>query len=246
MTGLNGGIPAHWLSRHGIVRDRQAMHDRFPRRDVKSPCSCVPVLLTSTRFAYTRSKCTMSRTVVDVAASALQIRARIRDYVYQMLLISARIIEKSSTTLFQAAIFEITGSFKIRGPLPKVSAHADKGHLITVSSGNHGIDSACAAKTLSKSLTVVLPENVVCAKLDNIKAYGTDVTLYGGEPGQAEQHLAASEVFTCISPYNDPHIVAGQGMIGLRIPEQCQVVDNIFIIMGGGGLVGGIGSVMKA
>jgi hypothetical protein len=133
-TGLNGGVPAHWLSRHGRVRDRQAMHDRFPRRDVKSPFSCVPVLLTSTRFAYTRSKCTMSRTVADVAASALQIRTRICDHVYQMPLIPARIVERSSTTLFKAEIFEITGSFKIRGLLSKFSAHADKGHLIAVSS----------------------------------------------------------------------------------------------------------------
>jgi threonine dehydratase len=73
--------------------------------------------------------------------------------------------------------------------------------------------------------------------------------LHDVETGLAEkqaQHLAASQGYRYISPYNDLDIIAGQGTIGLEILEQCKQADNIFVAMGGGGLISGIGSVMKA
>ncbi|KAJ4368510.1 hypothetical protein N0V86_009415 [Didymella sp. IMI 355093] len=102
---------------------------------------------------------------------------------------------------------------------------------------------------LGRDLTVVLPETVVPAKLAKIKQYGVNVILHGAETGLAEQHaqkLSKEEGFTYISPYNDAEIIAGQGTIGLEILEQCPNIDNVFISMGGGGLISGIGSVLKA
>lgn len=87
------------------------------------------------------------------------------------------------------------------------------------------------------------------AKLAKIRNYGVDVVLHGAETGLAEQHaqkLAKEEGYVYISPYNDADIVAGQGTIGLEILEQCPDVENVFIAMGGGGLISGIGSVLKA
>ncbi|KAH7116135.1 putative threonine dehydratase [Dendryphion nanum] len=193
----------------------------------------------------------MSNKVLETAASAVQARARIRDHIYQTPLIPARQVGKDngSAVLFKAENFQLTGSFKMRGAMSKLTAQSDDVRLITASSGNHGISAACAAKTLSKKVTVVLPETVVQAKLEKIQAYGVDVILHGAETGLAEQHaqhLAASEGYTYVSPYNDPDIIAGQGTIGLEILEQCKQVDNIFVAMGGGGLISGIGSVMKA
>jgi threonine dehydratase len=193
----------------------------------------------------------MSNKVFETAASAVQARNRIRDHIYQTPLIPARTVGKDnqSTVLFKAENFQHTGSFKFRGAMSKLSAQSDDTQLITASSGNHGIAAARAAKTLSKKVIVVLPETVVQAKLEKIQAYGVDVILHGVETGLAEQHaqrLAASQGYTYISPYNDPHIVAGQGTIGLEILEQCKQADNIFVAMGGGGLISGIGSVMKA
>ncbi|CAM1507978.1 Fc.00g048260.m01.CDS01 [Cosmosporella sp. VM-42] len=130
-----------------------------------------------------------------------------------------------------------------------MSAQSAGGRLITASSGNHGIGAAFASHALSKNLTVVLPETVVPAKLEKIKSYGVDVIIHGAETGLAEKHaqeLASSGGYSYVSPYNDPDIVAGQGTIGLEILEQCEQVDNIFISMGGGGLISGIGSVIKA
>lgn len=95
----------------------------------------------------------------------------------------------------------------------------------------------------------MLPESVVPAKLAKIKKYGVSVVLHGAETGLAEQHaqkLAKEEGYVYISPYNDADIVAGQGTIGLEILEQCPGVENVFVSMGGGGLISGIGSVLKA
>ncbi|KOC16491.1 threonine dehydratase [Aspergillus flavus AF70] len=193
----------------------------------------------------------MQNSVYETAASAVQARNRIRSHIYQTPLIPSRVQGKSNNTrvLFKAENFQLTGSFKIRGAMSKMSGQPANGRLITASSGNHGIGAACAAQALSKDLTVVLPESVVPAKLEKIKSYGVNVILHGAETGLAEQYaqrLAASESYTYISPYNDPDIVAGQGTIGLEILEQCEEVDNIFVAMGGGGLISGIGAVAKA
>ncbi|KAE8332998.1 tryptophan synthase beta subunit-like PLP-dependent enzyme [Aspergillus sergii] len=193
----------------------------------------------------------MQNSVFETAASAVQARNRIRSHIYQTPLIPSRVQGKSNNAkvLFKAENFQLTGSFKIRGAMSKMSGQPANGRLITASSGNHGIGAACAAQALSKDLTVVLPESVVPAKLEKIKSYGVNVILHGAETGLAEQYaqrLAASESYTYISPYNDPDIVAGQGTIGLEILEQCEDVDNVFIAMGGGGLISGIGAVVKA
>ncbi|KID87617.1 Pyridoxal phosphate-dependent enzyme, beta subunit [Metarhizium guizhouense ARSEF 977] len=195
----------------------------------------------------------MQPTFAETAAQAVQARNRIRSHIYQTPVIPSRNNSDSSATklFFKAENFQLTGSFKLRGAMSKMSAQppARSQRLITASSGNHGIGAACAAHALSKDLTVVLPDAVVPAKLRKIQSYGARVILHGAETGLAEQHaqkLAASGEYTYISPYNDPDIVAGQGSIGLEILEQCPQVDNIFIAMGGGGLISGIGSVCRA
>ncbi|WP_343234379.1 pyridoxal-phosphate dependent enzyme [Microvirga terrestris] len=75
------------------------------------------------------------------------------------------------------------------------------------------------------------------------------VILHGAESGLAElysQELAAARGLVYVSPYNDPEIVAGHGTIGLELLEQAEEIDNVFIAMGGGGLISGIGSVLKS
>ncbi|KAJ8109060.1 hypothetical protein OPT61_g7730 [Boeremia exigua] len=183
---------------------------------------------------------------LESAAASVQSRSRIRSHIYETPLLPAR----SKTNLFfKAENFQLTGSFKLRGAMSKMSASTSSARLITASSGNHGIGAACAARKLGRDLTVVLPETVVPAKLAKIRQYGVNVILHGAETGLAEQHaqkLAQEEGYTYVSPYNDPDIIAGQGTIGLEILEQCPNVDNVFIAMGGGGLISGIGSVLKA
>ncbi|KAI1358153.1 threonine dehydratase [Xylaria arbuscula] len=187
----------------------------------------------------------------ETAARAVHARRRIRNHIYQTPLVPSRIPSSDANTrlLFKLENFQTTGSFKLRGAMSKFSMHRDHGRLITASSGNHGIGAAFASQALGKPLTIVVPETVVPEKLEKIKSYGIDVILHGSETGLAEQHaqeLAKSEGYTYISPYNDPDIIAGQGTIGLEILEQCEKVDNIFVSMGGGGLISGIGACFKA
>lgn len=189
-------------------------------------------------------------TYKEVASNAVEARERIRNQIYETPLIPARAVGQAhgAKVLFKAEHFQHTGSFKFRGASSKMSSSTSTGRLITASSGNHGIAAARAAKALDKDLIVVLPETVVPAKLQKVNAYGVEVILHGAETGLAEQlaqHLAKKEGYTYISPYNDPYIVAGQATIGLEILEQCKQVDSIFISMGGGGLISGIGSVFK-
>jgi threonine dehydratase len=120
--------------------------------------------------------------------------------------------------------------------------------LVTASSGNHGIGAARAAQSLGAKLTVVLPESVVPEKLAKIRSYGVEVVLHGAETGLAEQYaqrLAQETGARYVSPYNDADVIAGQGTIGLELLDG-PPIDNLFIAMGGGGLISGIGAVMKA
>lgn len=193
----------------------------------------------------------MNHAVLDTAAQSVRARQRIHPFIYETPLVPSRAIgrQTSSTVLFKAENLQLTGSFKIRGAASKMTSLPRDQRVITASSGNHGIGSAHAASAIGQKLTVVLPEIVKAAKLERIRSYGIDVILHGGETGLAEQHaqrLAMAERLVYVSPYNDPDIIAGQGTIALELLEQAERIDNIFVAMGGGGLISGIGSVLKS
>ncbi|WVT76902.1 pyridoxal-phosphate dependent enzyme (plasmid) [Sinorhizobium chiapasense] len=193
----------------------------------------------------------MTKDVLETAARSVRARRRIRPFIYETPLIPSRTIghQTSSTVLFKAENLQLTGSFKIRGAVSRMTSLPRDQRVITASSGNHGIGAAHAASAIGQKLTVVLPEIVKSAKLERIRSYGVDVILHGAETGLAEQHaqgLAASERLAYVSPYNDPDIIAGQGTIALELLEQAERIDNVFVAMGGGGLISGIGSVLKS
>lgn len=188
-----------------------------------------------------------------VAKSARDAHGRIKDRILHTPLLPSR--QNPEFLLFKADNFQRTGSFKIRGAMNKLSKAMSSGggegvRFITASSGNHGIGAATAAVDLGADLTVVLPENVAPMKLERIKAIGAHVVIAGAEAGASEleaQKLAEAEGYIYISPYNDPDIMAGQGTIGVELLEDFgdTPIDNIFISLGGGGLVSGVASVLK-
>ncbi len=193
----------------------------------------------------------MNSIVLESAARSVQARRRIRSHIYETPLLPSRRIgrDAGSSVFFKAENFQLTGSFKIRGAASKMTSLGNERAVITASSGNHGIASAQAASSIGQALTVVLPETVAQAKLEKIRSYNVDVILHGAESGLAELHAqreAATRGLVYVSPYNDPEIVAGQGTIGLELLEQAGTIDNVFIAMGGGGLIGGIGAVLKS
>ncbi len=190
----------------------------------------------------------MNDLITQSAALSVRARRRIRAHVYETPLLPAR-NARGGALAFKAENFQTTGSFKIRGAASVMTAAASDQRLITASSGNHGIGAARAAQSLGVHLTVVLPESVVPEKLAKIRSYGVEVVLHGAETGLAEQHaqhLARTTGARYISPYNDAEVIAGQGTIGLELLEQAAPIDTLFIAMGGGGLISGIGAVIKA
>jgi threonine dehydratase len=181
----------------------------------------------------------------------MQARRRIRDFIYETPLIPSREIGRDTRPVvqFKAENLQITGSFKIRGAASKMTSLSHTQPVVTASSGNHGIGAAQAATSIGQRLTVVLPETVKPAKLERIRSFDVDVILHGAETGLAEQHaqrLSTEKGFVYVSPYNDEEIVAGQGTIALELLEQSRRIDNVFVAMGGGGLISGIGSVLKS
>ena len=193
----------------------------------------------------------MSDRTCQSAARSVRARQRIGELIYQTPLLPAQVLgNRAGCDLrFKAENFQLTGSFKMRGAASKMTALEPGQKLITASSGNHGIASSRAASLTGQNLTVVLPETVARTKLEKIQSFGVEVILHGAESGMAEMHaqeLASTGDYEYVSPYNDADVIAGQGTIGLELLEQVDQIDNVFISMGGGGLISGIGSVLKS
>lgn len=190
------------------------------------------------------------KAVADAAATA---RERIRSRISNTPVIRSKTYGED--LYYKADNFQHTGSFKIRGAMSKLtklleSHKAEDLKLITASSGNHGIGASAAATELGLTMTVVLPTNVATMKLDRIRANGANALLEGAEAGASEDHAkdhAERDGYVYVSPYNDPDIIAGQGTIGLELLEAFadRKIDNIFISIGGGGLISGIGAAIK-
>jgi threonine dehydratase len=141
-----------------------------------------------------------------------------------------------------------TGSFKLRGAANKLmslSPQQAAAGVITSSTGNHGLGVAAAAKFLGLDAEVFLSAQVTQAKQEKILEQGARVRVVGDDPLAAElaaRAAAAQSGRSYVSPYNDPHVVAGQGTIAVELLRQLPDMDAIFIATGGGGLISGIGS----
>jgi threonine dehydratase len=157
-----------------------------------------------------------------------------------------------STNYLKAEIFQKTGSFKVRGALNKIlhlsSEEKAKG-VIAVSLGNHAQAVAWAARTAGLSATVVMPINAQEIKIAATKGYGAEIILCGTssvEAFQGIEKLRAEKQSIFIHPFDDFAIISGAGTIALEILEQVKDIDNIFVSVGGGGLLAGIATAVKA
>jgi threonine dehydratase len=144
-------------------------------------------------------------------------------------------------------------SFKLRGAYNKM-AHLSPAKLargvICASAGNHAQGVALAAQRLGADATVVMPVTTPRIKVSAVAARGAKVILHGDSYHEASLHaktLARKKGLTFVHPYDDPLVIAGQGTIGLEILRQHpHPIDAIFVPVGGGGLIAGIASYVKA
>lgn len=144
---------------------------------------------------------------------------------------------------------QVSGSFKFRGAynrLCQLDDAARRRGVIAWSSGNHAQGVAAAAKRLGIAATIVMPEDAPRLKLENTRALGAQVITYDRYQGDREliaRELAERTGATVVPSYDDPHIIAGQGTVGLELCRDAgaagTTLDAMLVCCGGGGLLAG-------
>ena len=145
-----------------------------------------------------------------------------------------------------------TGSFKLRGAYHKLLTltEEERGRgVVAASTGNHGAGVAAAASSLGVEATIYAPLTAEPGKLEGIRQRGASVKQVGQDCLEAEsaaRQEAEASGRSYVSPYNDPDVVSGQGTLGWELLEDIAELDAVFIAVGGGGLIGGVGSYLKS
>jgi threonine dehydratase len=147
--------------------------------------------------------------------------------------------------------FQKTGSFKPRGALNKVLSlsTADRGRgLVTVSAGNHAQAVAWAARHVGAPCVVVMPSGAPRSKLEAVRGYGAEVVLHDDRATLFDRlrEVESSRGLAFVHPFDDPVVLAGAGTVGLEIVEDAPDVELVIVPVGGGGLMGGVTSAIKA
>ena len=147
---------------------------------------------------------------------------------------------------------QLTGSFKLRGAYNMISnmSEEDKAKgLVACSAGNHAQGVALASKRNGLKCIICMPSKAPISKVEATKSYGAEVVLvpdsYDDAHDEAER-LVKEEGYTLVHPFDDPAVIAGQGTIGLEITEQLEDVDAVVVPIGGGGLISGVATAVKA
>lgn len=138
--------------------------------------------------------------------------------------------------------------FKIRGAYNKLSG-SPRRKVVAASSGNHGIAVAYSSHLLGKTCTVVVPENAVKEKVDTILEYGAEVVKYGRVSSEREtkaRQISRESGALFVHPFEDFDVISGQGTCGLEIVDGLDQFDSVLVPVGGGGLISGISTAIKA
>ena len=157
-----------------------------------------------------------------------------------------------SDVLLKAENLQRTGSFKIRGGMNAIallSPDQKAAGVVAASAGNHAQGVALAAAEQGVGATVFMPEGAAIPKVEATRAYGADIVLGGANLAEATDRamdFVATTGAAFIHPFDDPHIVAGQGTLGLELSEQVPDVDTVVVPVGGGGLISGSAIALKA
>lgn len=147
---------------------------------------------------------------------------------------------------------QFTASFKERGALNKLLSlsNAEKAAgVIAMSAGNHAQGVAYHASRLGIPSTIVMPKGTPFVKIEHTRNFGARVIIHGETLADADAHARQLEReggLTFVHPFDDRHVIAGQGTIGLEIMDALSDFDVIVIPVGGGGLASGVATAIKA
>ncbi len=146
---------------------------------------------------------------------------------------------------------QLTGSFKLRGATNAVANLSDaqrRRGAVGFSTGNHGRGLAYACRAAGVRCVICMSRLVPRNKVQAIEALGAEVRIVGDSQDDAEREVArlvAEEEMTLVSPFDDPHVIAGQGTLGLEIVDELADVDRVVVPLSGGGLIAGMARAVK-
>jgi threonine dehydratase len=190
--------------------------------------------------------------IEDVEAARERIAARIRHTPVMALDQLQQPVETKATVTLKLELLQVTGSFKARGAmncflgLPEEKV---ENGIVAASGGNHGLAVARTAYVAGVPATIFVPSGVSPAKVVKMRAWQADVRIVGdvfGETNEAALAFTADHDAAYIHPFADPLVVAGQGTLGLEILEDLPDMDTIIVAIGGGGLMSGLSTAIRA
>lgn len=183
-----------------------------------------------------------------------QARARMGAFVYHTPLLTSRLLSERTgfDIRLKAEMFQRGGSYKIRGPMNKLAQLTEEQKrrgVVCSSAGNHAQGVALAAARYGIKAVVCMAENATASKIAATRAYGAEVVLHGtiwDEANEKARQLVAEQGYTYIHPFDDEELILGQGTVGLEIYEDWPEVELAIVPIGGGGLISGVSTALKA
>ena len=194
---------------------------------------------------------TMTHVAPPTPEEFQQAAERLRDVVIHTPLVPLHSFADSTNILLKPEIHQAVSSFKIRGVFNAVALLDDEERqrgLSTVSAGNTAQALAWVGRNFGVPARSLMPDSAPAVKVDAVRAYGGTPVLVPMEEvfRYLRQHLWEEEPFAFIHPWTNRDVMIGHGGIALEILTDCPQVDSVFVPVGGGGLIGGVGSALKA
>lgn len=189
-------------------------------------------------------------TLTDVGAAAARIAGSVRETPLERSPWLGSLAARE--VLLKLESHQRTGSFKVRGAMNAIAALTARERargVVTASAGNHGLGVALAAADLGAEATVYVPADAPSIKKRRIAALGARLVEVDGGYDEADRiarRAAARADAVYIHAFSDPAVVAGQGTVGLEIAAARPDVATLLVPVGGGGLIGGVGTVARA
>jgi len=188
-------------------------------------------------------------TLADVVAA----RERLRDSIYYSPCPHSQMLSAltGQQVYLKLENLQMTGSFKERGALNRIAVltpeQASRG-VIAASAGNHAQGVAYHATKRGIKALIVMPLTTPLVKVTATREFGAEVLLHGANYDEAfaeAMRLCDEQELTFIHPFDDAHVMAGQGTIGLELLEQVPQLEAVVVPIGGGGLIGGVACAIK-
>jgi threonine dehydratase len=191
-------------------------------------------------------------TIADVEAARKRIAPHIRHTPSMQLAQTRDRLAPAQQITLKLECLQVTGSFKARGAMNRLLGMRDKppkAGLVTASGGNHGLAVARTAYVAGVPAMVFLPRTVSPEKVEKLKSWNAQIEIVGhvfDHANAAAMDYSGRTGAIYVHPFADPLVVAGQGTLGLDILDDVPDVDTVLVAIGGGGLIAGLATALKA